>query len=57
MRRHGVGRALFAAVAELAQQTDCYKIQLMSASASEGTHAFYRSLGLEPRAQGYRRYL
>lgn len=56
MRRHGVGSALFNAVTELAKQHDCYKIQLMTGSQTEGTHAFYRSVGLEPRAQGYRRY-
>ncbi|MBR7837664.1 GNAT family N-acetyltransferase [Actinospica durhamensis] len=57
VRRQGVGTALFDAVTELAQQTHSYKIQLISASKNEGTHAFYRALGLEPRAQGYRRYL
>lgn len=56
VRRQGVGTALFDAVTELARRTDSYKMQLMSASQNEGTHAFYRALGLKPRAQGYRRY-
>jgi GNAT superfamily N-acetyltransferase len=55
-RRHGVGRALLARVAELAEQAGCYKLQLLSANHRASAHAFYDQIGLQPLAVGFRRY-
>jgi ribosomal protein S18 acetylase RimI-like enzyme len=55
-RRLGVGRALMTKVIGAARAAGAYKVQLLSADGREA-HAFYRALGFEPRAQGFRRYL
>lgn len=43
----------------LAEIGDCFKIQLLSHKrhAHDGAHRLYRSLGLEPEAEGFRLYL
>lgn len=56
-RRHGVGRALLEEAVESARRRGCYKVQLLSAKARHEAHAFYRSLGFEPVAEGFRTYL
>lgn len=56
-RRRGLGRALMSRAFEIAAQAGCYKVQLMSAMERGPAHAFYRDVGMEPRAQGFRIYL
>jgi GNAT superfamily N-acetyltransferase len=55
-RRRGVGRALMARAVELAEDAGCYKLQLLSMKHRTDAHAFYRSLGLQPLAEGFRIY-
>lgn len=58
-RRHGVGRLMVERLVADARAADVCKIQLLSHKrhAHDGAHAFYRSLGFEPEAEGFRRYL
>jgi GNAT superfamily N-acetyltransferase len=55
-RRRGVGRALLSHAVELARRAGCYKLQLLSMKHRTEAHAFYRSLGIEPVAEGFRIY-
>lgn len=55
-RRQGVGRALMDAVLTRARAGGCYKVQLLSNEARTGAHAFYRALGFQTNAQGFRYY-
>lgn len=55
-RRNGIGQALMREVIERARRAGCYKVQLMSNVRREGAHDFYRSLGFEENAQGFRLY-
>ena len=55
-RRRGVGRALMARALELAEEAGCYKLQLLSMKHRTEAHAFYRTLGLQPLAEGFRIY-
>jgi GNAT superfamily N-acetyltransferase len=56
LRRRGVGRALLAHAVDVARAAGCYKLQLLSAKHRTEAHAFYRSLGMEPLAEGFRIY-
>jgi len=58
-RRSGVGRRLMARVLDDARAVSCRRVQLLSHKwhADDGAHAFYRSLGFEPEAEGFRLYL
>ncbi len=58
-RRHGVARSIFARVLADARASGCHKIQLLAHKrhATDGAHAFYRSLGFEAEAEGFRLYL
>jgi hypothetical protein len=40
-----------------ARDAGCYKIQLLSRKGRAEAHAFYNQQGLEPVAEGFRRYL
>jgi ribosomal protein S18 acetylase RimI-like enzyme len=55
-RRSGIGRMLLAHAMELARAAGCYKLQLQSAKHRVEAHAFYGSLGLEARAEGFKLY-
>ena len=55
-RRRGVGRILFAEIARRCDDAGCYKVQLLSRKHRDEAHAFYRSLGFEAVAEGFRRY-
>ena len=58
-RRRGVGRALVEhALADLAAR-GCRKVQLLTHKrhATDGAHAFYRSVGFTAEAEGFRLYL
>jgi GNAT superfamily N-acetyltransferase len=56
-RRRGVGRALLAEAVARAQAAGCYKVQLLSRKDRSDAHRFYRAVGFEPTAEGFRRYL
>jgi GNAT superfamily N-acetyltransferase len=55
-RRRGIGKLLMDAAGQLAESTNCYKIQLLAADGHEA-HIFYQACGYQPLAQGFRRYL
>jgi GNAT superfamily N-acetyltransferase len=54
--RTGVGKALIEYLIELARTAGCYKLQLVSGKQRAPAHAFYRSLGLEAVAEGFKIY-
>jgi ribosomal protein S18 acetylase RimI-like enzyme len=56
-RRHGVGRALFEEVLRRASEAHCCKVQLLSLKHRKDAHEFYRSLGFQSLAEGFRLYL
>jgi GNAT superfamily N-acetyltransferase len=56
-RRRGVGRTLIEEATRRAAGAGCYKVQLLSNRRRASAHAFYESLGFEPSAHGFRRYL
>ena len=55
--RRGVGRLLMEYAIARARQAGCYKIQLLSNKKRHQAHKFYRSLGFEASAHGFRLYL
>jgi len=55
-RRAGVGTQLMKRLIELAQTAGCYKLQLHSGNRRANAHEFYRSLGFEAVAQGFKIY-
>jgi len=56
-RRRGIGAALIVEALERAKQAHCYKVQLLSAKYRVEAHDFYRSLGFEAVAEGFRFYI
>jgi GNAT superfamily N-acetyltransferase len=55
-RRTGVGRALMGHLIEFARTAGCCKLQLVSGKHREEAHSFYRSMGLEAVAEGFKVY-
>jgi len=55
-RRQGVGRALMEEAARRSREAGCHRLQLLSRMQRTGAHAFYRAIGMEPSAQGFRLY-
>jgi GNAT superfamily N-acetyltransferase len=55
-RGTGVGRALVAYVVHRAKERGCYMLQLLSLAHREDAHTFYRRLGFENVAAGFRSY-
>jgi GNAT superfamily N-acetyltransferase len=55
-RRTGVGRGLMQYAIDLARTAGCYKIQLTTSKQRTPAHAFYRSLGFESVADGFKIY-
>jgi len=55
-RRRGIGRALMQEAVRRAQMAGCYKVQLLSGKQRGGAHEFYRSLGFEAVAEGFKIY-
>jgi GNAT superfamily N-acetyltransferase len=55
-RSKGIGKVLMKSVISLAKSAGCYKIMLTSDNRRERAHKFYKSLGFEPSAQGFRFY-
>ncbi|WP_017626073.1 GNAT family N-acetyltransferase [Nocardiopsis chromatogenes] len=56
-RRSGVGRALMEDALDRAFRAGCFKVELLSHEGREGAQGFYRALGFDDSAQGFRRYL
>ena len=56
-RSRGIGRQLMEYVIERAREAGCYKIMLTSDLRRERAHNFYRSIGFEASAHGFRLYL
>jgi GNAT superfamily N-acetyltransferase len=55
-RRAGVGSALMRSALAEAIKAGCYKMQLHSGKQRSGAHAFYRALGMEAVAEGFKIY-
>jgi predicted nuclease with RNAse H fold/GNAT superfamily N-acetyltransferase len=55
-RREGIGRALMAHLLEFAGSHGCFKVQLVSGKHRAEAHRFYRSMGLEAVAEGFKIY-
>lgn len=56
-RGQGIGRVLMEYVISRAKDAGCYKIMLTSDKRRTGAHEFYRALGFEASAHGFRLYL
>jgi GNAT superfamily N-acetyltransferase len=55
-RRKGIGKLLMDYAIARAKEAGCYKIMLTSDKRREPAHEFYRSLGFEASAHGFRLY-
>jgi GNAT superfamily N-acetyltransferase len=55
-RRTGVGAAIFAHLVEVARGAGCCKVELLSGKPRAEAHAFYRSVGFEAVAEGFKLY-
>ena len=55
-RRQGIGRLLVEYAFTHAREAGCYKIQLLSNKRRHEAHQFYRSVGFEDTAFGFRLY-
>jgi GNAT superfamily N-acetyltransferase len=55
-RRTGVGRALMEELIDVARGAGCCKLQLLSGKHRSEAHAFYRGMGLESVAEGFKIY-
>jgi GNAT superfamily N-acetyltransferase len=53
-RGQGIGRLLIEYAFTRCRDTGCYKVQLLSHKKRLGAHQFYRSLGFEESALGFR---
>jgi ribosomal protein S18 acetylase RimI-like enzyme len=56
-RGQGIGTALVREVIRRATDARCCKVQLMSLKHRKEAHRFYRSLGFQTVAEGFRMYL
>ena len=55
-RRRGIGRLLMNYAVGKAKETGCHKIGLSSDTSRKEAHKFYRSMGFEASAHGFRLY-
>jgi GNAT superfamily N-acetyltransferase len=55
-RSRGIGKTLMEYAVSQARDAGCYKIMLTSDKRRRRAHKFYRSLGFEASAQGFRKY-
>jgi GNAT superfamily N-acetyltransferase len=53
-RHRGVGRALMGDLIEIARAAGCYKVQLLAGKHRARAHVFYRTMGMEPIAEGFK---
>jgi ribosomal protein S18 acetylase RimI-like enzyme len=56
-RRRGIGRLLMDYAVSRAREVGCYKVQLLSNVKRKEAHRFYRALGFQTSAYGFRMYL
>jgi ribosomal protein S18 acetylase RimI-like enzyme len=56
-RRQGVGRLLMDYAVIRAREAGCYKVQLLSNKKRHEAHRFYKALGFQTSAYGFRLYL
>ena len=56
-QRQGVGSALIDEIVRRCSDAGCYKMQLLSNKQRAQAHDFYRSVGFEAVAEGFRRFL
>ncbi len=56
-RRQGIGQALLAVAVDLARETGCSKLQLISREERAGAHELYIGAGFTAPVRGFRRYL
>ena len=56
VQRRGVGRELLGHLIDTAREAGCCKVQLLSGKHRTEAHAFYRSLGLDAVAEGFKIY-
>ena len=56
LRSKGIGRLMMEYCMARAREAGCYKIMLTSDIRRERAHQFYRSLGFEASAEGFRFY-
>jgi GNAT superfamily N-acetyltransferase len=55
-RRQGIGRLLVEYALTRAREAGCYKVQLLSSNTRHEAHQFYRALGFDDTAIGFRVY-
>jgi N-acetylglutamate synthase-like GNAT family acetyltransferase len=55
-RRQGIGRNLIDHALTRCREAGCYKVQLLSNKKRKEAHEFYRSVGFEDSALGFRAY-
>jgi predicted N-acetyltransferase YhbS len=55
-RRRGLGRMLMEYAVSRARDSGCHKVTLNSDKRRDDAHSFYRSLGFEASAHGFRLY-
>ncbi len=55
-RGKGIGKLLMESVISLVKEAGCYKIMLTSDLRRERAHKFYKSLGFEASAHGFKMY-
>ncbi len=56
-RGTGVGAAVLEHLIGVAREAGCYKVQLLSGKHRQGAHSFYRAIGFEAVAEGFKLYL
>lgn len=56
LRSKGIGKALMDYCKERAKEAGCYKIMLTSDKRRDRAHKFYKSVGFEDSAEGFRFY-
>jgi GNAT superfamily N-acetyltransferase len=55
--RKGIGRLLMEQAIRYAREAGCYKVSLLSHKKRLEAHDFYRSMGFEESALGFRKYI
>jgi ribosomal protein S18 acetylase RimI-like enzyme len=56
-QRRGIGRALLEHLITVAKAASCHKVSLLSGKHRPEAHEFYRSMGFEAVAEGFKLYL
>ena len=55
-QRQGIGRLMMEYAISRSREAGCYKLQLASSKTRDEAHQFYKSLGFEASAHGFRLY-